>query len=195
MSDDEDTSSRYQVLLDTLNKAVKTGPWAKSMFLGAVGKKLTKFRDELAAELDKVDETTTKTNAAVSLGASTSKKLPEGVIEIYVALYCANGGELRNWESILSSLSTTVISRPIYRSEADVKALISSRPHKQNEAYCLVRIKEANIAKPFTGKNPQDKLGHELLVLKRAAISSDNIVSFRHQHSEYSWNDGRLVAH
>ncbi len=73
--------------------------------------------------------------------------------------------------SYTASIAKAANTRPIYRSETDVKTMIRSKPNLPNEAYCVVRILREDIARPFTGVNPRDRLGHELLVLKERAIN------------------------
>ncbi len=187
MESSSEYSERYLALLEALNKAIQEGPWSHSLFLSVVGKSLTKFRDDLQVELNKIEPNSGQ-DAVAALAA-----VPAGMVEIYIALYCLNGNTLRNWENLLSTLDSTVVTRPIYRDEAHVRTLINSRPYKQNDAYCVIQVKETDIVRSSAGKTYSDKLGQELVVLKRAAIQDGNIMRFMHVSGEYTWLQGKLV--
>lgn len=181
---------KCRTLLGTLDKALKEGPWEKGLLFKTFGNKLKKHRDRLKVMLnsdEKVDPNKPVPNLANRVAAR------EGMIEVSVALYCSDGSKMSRWESVLHTLSATIVSRPIYKKESDVVTMIRSKPKRVNEGYCLIYIDEKNIAKPFTGKNPEDKMGHELLVLKQGAIDAKNIVAFVHQTGVYNWSEGKLI--
>jgi Dot/Icm secretion system protein IcmQ len=192
--EDKETAQRYLDFLKKLDETVEEGSWDKSLFLTAVGKKLAKFRDQLqdALGLNEQEAESSKQTMVIAADGDTLR-IPEGMIDIYVSVYCAKGNKTEAWASVLSTLTATIISRPIYRVETNARELVSSKSSKENDAYCLVYVKEADIVRPFTGQNPRDKLGHELVVLRRGAIQQQNIIQLVHTSGVYLWQDGKLI--
>ncbi len=191
--DDSNEKAAFLKLVSTLESALKEGPWDKGLLLQAMGKKLRDFHKELTASgkhwLDEEQE-------KMEHSAQTPKKViapREGMELVYISLYCSNGAQLERWESILHTLAASIISRPIYAKETDIKENIAQKKTPANEGYCAVWIDKSEITKPFTGESPRDKLGHELLVLKRGSIDLNHIQYFVHQDKRYTYEAGRLV--
>ena len=183
-------AQRYVKLVAALDKAIEQGPWDQGKLLTNIGKRLRDFRDRIDVELD-IQSQLKEDEGFNHLATRVARR--SGHIKVFVSLYCMQGGRLRNWESVLQTLSRTINTRPIYRNEADVKAMIRAKTHQENEAYIAVYIRESQIAKHFTGYNPKDKLGHELVVLKEAGIDLNNITCFTHANVHYELHDGLLA--
>ncbi len=188
--DIEEIRQRYQKVLEALDKAVEEGHWDKGLLFQTIGKKLKQYRDRFRVLLES-DDVVQPEGPVLHLANRVAER--KGMVEVSIALYCSEGGDPRRWESVIHTLGATIVSRAIYKNEADVVRVIRSKPTRINEGYCKIYIQESSIAKPFTGQNPRDKMGHELLVLKQGAVSSSNIVCFIHQTGVYDWIDGRLV--
>ena len=196
----EKFARRYLELLKALDEAARQGPWEKTLILTAIGKKITRFRDELSdlfgiegdfdyeSELQKLEQAIAREHSGeVAVSAN------QGLVNIYIAVYSANGQDLKSWDKVALSLTTTVVSRPIYRSEADVQAFINSKGRRANDGYLVVSIEETMILKPFSGQLPTDRLGHELLVLKRGAIKRENMRRLVIASGHFAWQSGHWV--
>lgn len=189
LDSDDELTKKIINMLDVLEKAVEEGPWDKGLLFKTIGNKLKHHRDNLRIILNQ-DQNVAPTEEVPHLSNRVLERAVK--LEIYVALYCTDGGQIRRWENVVATLGTSIISRPIYRTENDVINMIRSKPNRANEGYCKLFIKETDIAKPFTGQNPRDRLGSELLVLKHGAIKPENITAFIHPTGVYDWKEGRL---
>jgi Dot/Icm secretion system protein IcmQ len=186
---DDELQRQFQALLNQLDETVENDVWQSSAFLKAVGNKLRLVRDEIRIELD------TELNEDLHEIPTIANRIAQrtGMIQVFVSLYCANGTKLSQWETVLASLSSTIISRPIYKREIDLINATKEKPKKDNEAYCAVYIKESDIAKTFMGTAPKDEHGHDLLVLKRGSIQPENIISFHHLKLTYTYENKKLI--
>jgi intracellular multiplication protein IcmQ len=189
---DEDQKKREEDLIKAFDEVIKDERWERSLFFRNIRKGLSDTREYLKRELGLTQEMEVQPqHATQEIAAPTA--LPEGVIEIYISLYAAEGSNINRWETILGSLSAHSISRPIYKNEQDIKDIIRTKDYQQNDAYVAIRIHEAEILKPFNNKTPLDKAGRELLVIKEGAILPQNISRFVHFGSEYIYKGGRLI--
>lgn len=178
-------------LMRSLDNLVEQSPWENSQFLRSVGKKIRDMRDELQYKIESKISEHKQTNEKNDVAHRIAKRT--GMIEVYVSLYCSEGGKLRKWESVLAMLKTTLNSRPIYRYEKDVKSMIRAKARPENEAYCKLFISEAHLATHYTGAALTDKHGHEIIILKQSVFDPEDITSFIHNAQEYKYRQGRLL--
>lgn len=192
MSKDDDIRLEDKKVLESLNEAIKKGPWDKTLFLRAIGQKLQELRDRYSQDMafEQSEKAEAKDLSPAHLAARMSER--SGQVEIFVSLYSADGGNLHNWERQLHTLGKQIISRPVFQSEDDVRELIRSKINKRNEAYACVYIKKSDIMQPAGGKAPLDALGHTLLVVREGAASPNNITRFIHSSGQYKLKDGKL---
>jgi len=174
-------------IINALDKAIKEGPWEKSPFLKATGKKLESIREKFKEDIglgviESVEETTQISDLAVQ-DAKT--------LEVYISLYVSGGGILKNWEGVLHSIYGFSITRPIYRNEEDIQKTLRAKGNHENDAYAAVIIKEDSI-RPVIDEAPKDRFGNELLQVKEGSISPENVKRFMHLKAEYEYRDGVL---
>jgi intracellular multiplication protein IcmQ len=185
---DEETKQHLEIL-KALNDAVNNGPWEHSAFFKAIGEKLTEIRDRFKEDLALgiVEET--------GLPASLANRIAQrqGLIEIFVVLYNADGSNMYKWEATINSIRSQSINRPIYRDENLAKAALRGAINKQNEAYIAAFINEENIMPLPKEKRPHDRWDNELIVLNEAAIQPQNITRFIHVSGTYEIQFGKLV--
>ncbi len=177
-------------ILQALDKAIETGPWAESNFLRVIGKNLKEIRNTFAIQ---IGSTQKEAQSAREIAAANQTKQRASQQEVFIALYSAEGNNLQSWERILSNLPKQIISRPIYAREEGVKYLIKSKENKINEAYVSVFITETDILKVHEDKIAFDKFGTPLMSLKDRTLNLNNISRFVHMSGIYSFVKGRLV--
>ena len=185
---DELSKQEAEDVLKALDDAINKGPWDKSTFLKAIGKKLQEIRYDFAS---KMNDTGAKSLTASHLAKRVA--LRAGQQEVFVSLFCSEGQHIRNWERIVNNLKHQVISRPVYASEEDVKALLRTKENINREAYVGVYINKNELLHPPPDRIPKDKLGNEILTFKDNAFNLDNITNFYHASGVYTFEDGRLV--
>jgi intracellular multiplication protein IcmQ len=171
------------VILKELDDLLASGPWERNLFFKGIGKKLKDARDRFVQELG-LEKTETTSEIPQELPAADYQ-------DIYISLYQAEGTDLKKWQVVVNSLAGYNVTRPVYRSEEDVKASINTKAFKQNDAYAVIRIRKDDIKK-ITDAAPKDRLGHELLVLRENAIKLENILRFVHMNDEYHYKNGIL---
>lgn len=179
-------------LIAILDKVIEKGFWEDTLFLQATGKKLREFRERLKSQLVLPEE------ARVSAGlhqryvrARSGAKGPSQLA--FILIYCAEGTNIRQWETVISSLATHSMTRPVYKSEEDVQAVIRSKPNKQNDGYVALSITDHDISPPFNNKTPVDRHGNELIVLKEGVVHANNIEFFVHVSGRYSFQNNKLI--
>jgi intracellular multiplication protein IcmQ len=186
----EEERKQYALdLIKALNDALANPDWDKMLYLQALAKRLTKVRDNLKQAFEEEYQQ--------SLGDEIVAKTPvvqdEDYLKVYVLLYNSEGQNLDQWLLQLTTLSTTLISRPIYRHEADAEMMIRSKANRENEAYCVAQIRKVDIAEPFRGLHPRDKLGQELLILKNVVLRPEAIEQFIHISGIYEYKNQSLI--
>lgn len=189
MKNEELTKQQTDAVLQALDDAITRGPWEESNFLRVIGKQLHNIRDDFANQLD----ATSRTQSDINAYLANKIALRRGQKKIYIALYSTDGTNLRSWEWILVNLPRQMISRPIYTSEEDVKAIIKTKENKNNEAYVSAFINHNDILPISVDKLPVDKLGKPLLSLKDGTLSLDNLEFFVHESGTYQYLQGRLT--
>lgn len=173
-------------VLKALDEAIATGPWEYNLFFKGIGKKLMDARERFVRELGLEDLAKKEMQGA---GDETDKEY----VEVYVSLYQAEGANVAKWQTVVNSLAGYNLTRPVYKSEADIQEAIRSKEFKQNDAYVAVKIRKDDIMPPFTEKPPVDRYGHELLVLREGAVHQENISRFVHLSGEYDFRNNALI--
>lgn len=184
---EELTPEETKQILEALNMAVDKGPWNKSIFLRAIGKKLEGIREEFKTGLS--DEVALIGNADLAAQA----KPETGVRKVYISLYSAQGKSLEQWERIITSLFLQTVTRPTYESERDIKEALKVKGNLDNEGYVTVKVAEKDVLKMPEAKRPIDRLGIHLVSLKKDAIKPENIECFQHKETNYLFQEGKLV--
>lgn len=185
---DKLTEKQTVDILESLDNAIKDGPWEESNFLRAVGKSLQEIRQHYVEHIEsnsrqiKDEEKANLTN----LRRITQK-------EIFVSLYSSEGDNLQSWERIVANLPKQMVSRPIYGEESEVIQWMKSKPNRSNEAYVSFHVEENDILSLAIDKAQFDKFGKPLLVLKDRALRIENINRFVHTSGTYSLRKGRLI--
>lgn len=187
MSRDDIILKGGKKLLAVLDEAIEKGPWDKTIFLRAAGKKLREFRFRLRASLQIDDPDASK-------GKDLADRIADraGQTEVYVYLYNADGQNLEKWSKLVATLRMQAVSRPVYSRENDIQELIRSKPNKNNEAYVAVYVSKEDIVTPKES-SPKDKFGNDLLLLKDKAVKVENISRFMHVTGEYAFEAGQLI--
>jgi hypothetical protein len=161
---------QLKALLASMEQLSSHTAWDASFVLRQ--KKLV-FEQQLQALKDQIEQIT-----AISTGADNYQwpVCPEGMVTVFVSLYQMNGANLLGWEIALSSLTSGVVNRPVYKKEADVKQWVESRGCANTEAYVEVFIGKSMIL----DREAKDNLGADLVSLKQGAILLDHIIKFVH---------------
>lgn len=179
-------------LITILDNVIEKGHWDDTLFLQATGKKLREFRERLKNELN-VSNKEEKPPSSQLHRYRKETKADQTSLLVFILIYCAEGTNLRQWEHVISSLATHSMTRPIYKNEADVQAVIRGKPNKQHDAYVALSITENDISPPFSTKIPVDRYGNELVVLKEGVVHQNNIEYFVHASGRYIFQNGKLV--
>lgn len=191
MTEEIDYEKEAKKLLTALDDAIATGPWDKSVFLKAIGKKLREIRHDYKTKLGlKTEQELEAERHAQQVTTHASRSNQQCV---YISLYNADGTNMEKWEKLLLAIERQIITRPVYRVETEIRALIRSKQNKRNEAYISVWIDKDKVLEPQHTKKVTDKLGHELMSLKDGAIKMDNIESFYHESGQYEVQKKSLV--
>lgn len=200
MDNNSEQRKTARELLQAIDDTIETGPWDKSVFLGAIGKKLKEIRFNFKNRLRFLDPGFEETEEPVVTAdtstpiASIAPLLPsEGYMEAFVSLYSADGTNIQKWEKILLALDKQIVTRPVYSTEREVKTLIRSKPNRKNDAYATFFLDKLDIIPPRDGKAPLDRLGNPLLILKDTALKLTNITCFCHESGIYSFKNHTLT--
>jgi len=190
MSNNKLTDEQIAAARAALNEALDQGPWEVSNFLGLIGKKLQKIRDDFEISINNIDLQATQ--SARDFADKTLLRRSE-MTKIFVSLYATDGSNVQSWERIIATLPTQSISRAVYANEEDVAEVIRSKPNPLNEAYVMLYVNPTDILVQPQEKIATDRLGKSLMALKDRAIALENIVTLTHQNHVYDYVQGRLV--
>jgi intracellular multiplication protein IcmQ len=179
-------------LISILDNVIEKGHWEDTLFLQATGKKLREFRERLKSELNLSSEES-RPSSSPHHRYIKEKKTNQTSLLVFILIYCAEGTNLRQWETVINSLATHSMTRPIYKNESDVQTVIRGKANKQNDAYVALSITENDISPPFSAKIPVDRYGNELVVLKEGVVHQNNIEYFMHTSGRYIFQNGKLV--
>lgn len=184
---DEETKYNLE-LLRALDQLIAEGQWEGGLFFQAAGKKLRELSEQLKQELE-IDAN----NQPSATQMADFIKQRSGLVEIFISLYSAEGNNIRKWEVVLATLTKQLVSRPIYKREKDIRDIINAKENPVNDAYAIVYVTEDSVIKPtFRDKQPVDRFGHELLVLKENSLKSENISQLVHLTGRYAYQNGSL---
>ncbi|MFZ0219926.1 MAG: Dot/Icm secretion system protein IcmQ [Candidatus Aquirickettsiella sp.] len=175
------TEQEIQVALEIkklLDEGIVAGPWQANLFLKGVKKKLEEIRDDFVAKvgLDQHHEQIAKDLLA--------EKNCEN-IEVYIALYQSQGGNMNKWQEVVASLVNYTMGRPIYDNEADVRAAIHLNDRNLNHAYAVVKVSSEAILSDTSEQIRADRDGRKLISLCEASIQLKNIVRLVHASGQY----------
>lgn len=187
MSEDELSKQQVEEIGAALDRVVDDLPWEQSVFLSALGKKFAQIRDEFKRDVGLDEHALEKKNSE-----KERFKLAEGQLEVFISLYNAQGNDLSHWSRIIGNLTNQSVSRPTYDAMKDVKEMIRSKNNINNEGFVSVYITREDLLKLPDERQPKDKLGHPLLVLKERAITHDKIRKFYHVSGIYEYKKGLL---
>lgn len=199
MAKNNDERKTARNLLHALDKTIETGPWDKSVFLGAIGKKLKDVRYDFKNRLTFLDpefdesESEESDNQAISNKTLEMPTLTDSQTTAYVSLYNANGSNIQKWEKILETLEKQIVSRPVYGSEAEIRNVMRAKINRTNEAYALFFLNKSDIITPKDNKPVLDRLGNTLLILKDMALKLDNVLRFYHESGVYLFKNNTLT--
>lgn len=189
-------------LLDALDETIEKGPWEKTVFLGAIGKKLKEVRFNLKNRLRFLDpsfeEVTQETAAIQTINTATSGEPAvhspaADQTEAFVSIYNAEGINLLKWEKILLTLEKQFVTRPVYATEKEMRAVMRTKINRRNDAYISFYLLKTDITPPKDGKAPLDRQGNALLLLKDTALKLQNINRFYHESGIYSYQNNTLT--
>lgn len=185
---DQDTEHNLE-LIRALDKAIANGHWEGGLFFQAAGKKLRDLSERLKKELNLDDQNMPSATEMIDY-----VKQKSGLVETFIGVYCAEGSDIRRWESVLGSLPKQVVGRPIYKREKDIKDIIATKENQVNDAYIIAYVTEMDILKPsFRDKAIVDRFGHELIRLKDNTLKVENITKLIHLSGEYTFRNGKLT--
>ncbi len=186
MADDELSKEKLQEIADALDRVVSDLPWQQSVFLKALGKKFEIIRDEF------IENSGLKPKDEASHIKKDPFALKDNQIEVFVALYNAQGGDINQWAKVVMNVSKLSISRPIYSTEKAVREMMRSSAHIANEGYVSAHINKSDILPAPEDRAPRDKLGNILLLLKETAITPQCVRKFYHKSGIYTLKKGEL---
>ncbi|MBN9230710.1 MAG: Dot/Icm secretion system protein IcmQ [Legionella sp. 40-6] len=183
------TDEQHEAIISALDKALNDGPWNESNFLGAIAKNIENIREQYLEQLG------SRTSAQIKAETHLANRmaLRSGQQEVFVSLYSADGGNLQSWERIVANIPRQMISRSIYATEDQVKAIIKTKENKMNEAYIGIYINQSDIIPLPPDKALSDKLGNSLLTLKDKTLDVENISRFVHTTGIYRYEHSRLI--
>jgi len=168
------------------NQILANEGWDKAPFLKIMHAKLLKLKLELD-ELVGFDSQLELERR----GETSPQPISDGFIKLFIYLYTTEGKKVEAWQRLLANLDKQYISRPIYRHEADAQYAVFNAPVVHNAGYVAVWVEKKFLLEPEVG--PQDKFGHELLMLKDRAVDLTKIDYFWTNTSQYQWKLGKLI--
>lgn len=193
MSVEQRKDDKYEhklAIYKELDKAVREGPWEKSAILRALGKIFRelhfRFKEDLGIG--------SNNNPVVEDHIANRIAQRKGQIEVFISLYNTDGDDLKKWQKQIATISQSMVTRPVYSSERDIRALIRSKVNKKNEGYVAAYIDASDIIlSRQEQRSLKDKFDHQLLLIKDKAISAKNITRFIHVSGEYLYKDEKLI--
>lgn len=206
MDNDNEQRKTARNLLHALDDTIEKGPWDKSVFLGAIGKKLKEIRFNFKNRIRFLDpgfeefeeavpqvQSTVVTSISATPSAIAIPQPTDNQIEAFVSLYNVEGGNIQKWEKILSALEKQIVTRPVYATEQEMRALMRTKINRRNDAYASFLLDKTDVIPPKDGKAPLDRLGNKLLMLKDTALKLGNITRFYHESGIYSFQNNTLI--
>lgn len=186
MSDEATRIEVNKKLIAMLDDLLDTCNWESSLFLKTASKKFLALR----TEAEQLLLAATMPNIAPKNVVLQTK---EGHTKVFLSVYQTEGANLQKWYVTLKSLDEYSISRPVYREEEHITAMIRAKSDPQREGYVVLFVKNDSIIHVPPGKIATDRLGHELITLKTGAVKQENILEFVHCQQHYQMNETGLV--
>lgn len=176
-----------EAIISGSERILATTDWEESLFLRnllkplkALQQQASEFRNQLLAEEE--------VRAGRSMVLSAEQRV------VYISLYQAMPGDLRQWERLLATLPNYVQGRPVYASREDVQKAIRSTPYPERQAFVVVAIDQEDWLESEEGRKTRvDRLGLPLVALESRAVKITNIMEFSYQGQRYLFREGRLV--
>lgn len=184
MSNDATRIEVNKKLIAMLDDLLGTCNWESSLFLKTASKKFLALRME-AEQLLLASTTTAPKNVVIPVKAGHTK--------VFISIYLTEGINMEKWYATLKTLNEYSITRPVYRDEEHIKAMIRAKSDTQREGYVTLFIKDEDIINLPPSKIVTDRLGHELLALKIGAVKLENIIEFVHCQQHYRMSETGLV--
>lgn len=180
-----------QEILSAFDKALTHDCWNKGLLFQTTAKNLRELREYVNKELAVLDETEKEID---SHHVKVQGLLDKGYVPVFISLHQAEGAKMDSWVAAIKTLVHHNITRPVYRDEQQMQAMIRHRMHPKREGYVVAYVKKGDILPPYAGKVTHDKLGYELLTLRDGCIAIEHIIEFIHDNKRYVFRDGKLVA-
>lgn len=175
-------------LVDILSNLLGAGNWETSLFLKNAKKRICELREEA----QNLVELNINVGPMLTVAQQLAKKLPPGIIKVYISIYQSDSANLQSWLHTVKTLAIYNVTRPTYKNEQQIREMIGSKADIQRHAYAEVLINELDII-PIDPL-PVDSLGHELLILKEGSVHLQNIIGFVHANKKrYSVHNTGLV--
>jgi len=174
-------------LVGLLDELLEKDYWQDSLFLQATEKKIRDLRTKITA-----DPQLLQILGEDSAHSPQTHSVAGNILQVYIALYQADGSNFVKWAQVLTAIAALSISRPIYKNERDIKACMRAIEKKQNHAYVAIAIKPDDILSNMNSP-PRDKNGYELLMVQERAILAENILEFVHVSGRYTFENGTLI--
>ncbi len=178
-------------ILKSLDNAINDGPWDKSLFLQAIGKKLKDLRSDFTTKLSQASNSHIKEDISRNLVTQGSEQADQH--KIFISLYNADGNNVSKWKNLLVNLSKHIITRPLYREEEAVQALLRSKVNKSNEAYVIVNVNPTDILSVADDQILKDRLGQPLITIADQAVRAVQAVYFVHISGFYKFINNTLI--
>ncbi len=184
------SQERHIKILSALDKGIAKNNWQRSVFLKAIGEKLTDIRNVYFNSLS----TPANADRSNNFGSGANKIIDRSQqVCVFVSLYNNTNHEMEGWQKQIRSLFDQSITRPIYTSESDAEAIIKTKQKQENEAYLAVYVDKNQVIQNPNMATLQDRLGHTLVQIKDKSIDPNNIVYMVHASGHYVWDNNKLT--
>lgn len=175
-----------EAIINAVDHVMSAGQWDDSLFLRSTIKPLQAIRENALKLKDDLTG-----NLKIKQSAEPSVK--EACVKLYVSLYQANGHDMKQWASQLSSLSSYMVGRPVYQNEEDVVKAVRLKSSQTSEGYVVVAIDKSKIISRDFSRPRKDRLGNMLVNLVPGSVNSENIIEFVHLGKRYYFQKDQLV--
>jgi intracellular multiplication protein IcmQ len=176
-----------QEFFTMLENMLRLEKWQDRPLLQAAAQQLKKTYDQLLEQEGKKRPDAKETRAAALAERRAT------MIQVFISLYQSDGYNMKKWAALLEVISDLSASRPIFRQENDVRAVIRVKEQKQNEGYAVVYIYPTVVLPVTKGQTAQDKSGHDFVFVKERALRPENIIYFEHVSGRYLLQEGVLI--
>lgn len=185
---DHDQKDKKLKIFDIVSEVVKFDAELRKKY--QIGHKFRFVLDRLNALLDLLEKS--KTVEVVKKATEREAKADEKVL--YVYLYNVHGVNLSSWQNLLTAklFQEYSVNRPIYTEKSHIEKLLKSKKNIMQHAYFAIAVKQSDVYSNHT--ELKDALGHSLVKIKEGGLRIENLITFTHNHQEYSLNsEGRLI--